>query len=109
MAELLPTTLSKQYRYSTSWAGVSGNGLSIQPIGMTPEQQNRFHTEVNLISHRLFGLGAAANTVYNAHGFVIFQHLDMDINRQRARKVMSEWRRSKREGALSHNRSEKPQ
>ena|SRR2546421_7612568 len=91
--------LSKQYRYSTAWAGPLGEGITIQPVGMDdPREQNRFHTEINLISRLLFGPGEAANTVYNAHGPVIFQHPDMNINRQRAKQVTGKWRRLKREG-----------
>src|SRR5947209_16292563 len=85
-------TLSRQYRYSTAWAGVFGEGITIQPVGIEdPREQNRFHTEINLLSRLLFGLGAAANTVYNAHGPVVFQHPDMNVNRQRAKQVTKEW------------------
>jgi hypothetical protein len=92
-------TLSRKYRYSSVWAGPLGEGITVQPVGMDdPYEQNRFHTEINLISRLLFGPGAAANTVYNAHGPVIFQHPDMNINRQRAKQVTAEWRRLKREG-----------
>jgi len=86
--KMTPRTLSRQYRYSTAWAGPLGEGITIQPVGMDdPREQNRFHTEINLISRLLFGPGAAANTVYNAHGPIIFQHPDMNINRQRAKQV----------------------
>jgi hypothetical protein len=99
---MTPGTLNRQYRYSTAWAGPLGEGITIQPVGMDdPREQNRFHTEINLISRLLFGPGAAANTVYNAHGPVIFQHPEMNINRQRAKQVTQEWRRLKRAGVIS--------
>ena len=106
----IPRMLSKQYRYSTAWAGPLGEGITIQPVGMDdPREQNRFHTEINLISRLLFGIGAAANTVYNAHGPIIFQHPDMNVNRQRAKRVTEEWRRLKREGVdiIAYYRSRK--
>ncbi len=108
--KMTPRTLSRQYRYSTAWAGPLGEGITIQPVGMDdPREQNRFHTEINLISRLLFGPGAAANTVYNAHGPIIFQHPDMNVNRQRAKQVTGEWRRLKREGVdiIAYYRSRK--
>ena len=102
--------LSRQYRYSTAWSGVLGDGLTIQPVNMDdPQDQNRFHTEINLISRLLFGRGAAANTVYNAHGPIVFQHPDMNVNRQRAKQVRKEWRRLKRSGVniIAYYRSRK--
>ena len=54
--KMTPRTLSRQYPYSTAWAGPLGEGITIQPVGMDDaREQNRFHTEINLISRLLFG------------------------------------------------------
>ncbi len=91
--------LHRAYHYSTKYSGCLCEGLTIQPVGLEdPREQNRFHIEINLISRLLFGLGAAANVVYNAHGPVVFQHPDMAVNKKLARQVTAEWRRFKREG-----------
>jgi hypothetical protein len=90
--------LHRAYRYSTAYSGCICDGLTIQPIGLDdPREQNRFHIEINLISKLLFGLGAAGNTVYNAHGIVVFQHPDMAVNRKRAKQVTAKWRQLKRQ------------
>lgn len=83
------------YRYSTRYSGVIGEALTIQPVGMPPEKQNRFNAEVQLITISIFGEGYAANTVYTSYPPVVFQHTDMRVNRERAKRVMKKWRELK--------------
>lgn len=92
--------LSRRYRYSTRYSGFIANALAILPVGLTSaEEENRFHIEVNLITRKLYGFGSASNDIYTAHGPVLFQHMDMWVNRRRAQAVMKEWRAIKRSGS----------
>lgn len=91
--------LSRLYRYSHYYGGVTGTGLIILPVGLRddPLKQNLFNTEIQLVTISLFGEGYAANPVYTSYAPVVFQSGNTVLDLERAKRVTAKWRELKRQ------------
>lgn len=85
------------YRYNRN-IGVPGC-VVVEPVDKPSRKEAvRVGSELNHLSRFIWGMGAAANSVYNAHGFFVKFQGPPEKNEKRAKILTKAWRELKKKG-----------
>ena len=88
--------MGRRMKYKYDWGYGLPDHLVVRGVASSNYEANMIGCEMNIISKFIWGLGAAMNSVYNAHGFSVKFQSSREHNILRARLLTKIWRYCKK-------------